>query len=45
MLTIRMNTKSDGESDSILEMENRFRSGGIGESETFMWIYTQIDRI
>ena len=27
--------KSDWESESILQMEDRFRSGGIGKSEIF----------
>jgi hypothetical protein len=32
--------KSDGESDSILNIDNHFRSGGIGESEiAYMDLY------
>ena len=32
--------KSDEKSDSILEMENRFRSDGIGESEmVYVYLY------
>jgi len=37
MWIIQRNTKSDEESDSILEMEKRFRSGGIGKSKMIHW--------
>jgi hypothetical protein len=43
MWTIQRNTKSDEKSDSILEMENRFRSGGIGKSKMIYGHLYQID--
>jgi hypothetical protein len=43
MWTFGGTLKSDGESDSILQTESRFRSGGIENQKLFIWIYTQID--
>ena len=37
--TIQRNAESDEKPGSILYMENRFKSAGIGESEIFIHLY------
>jgi hypothetical protein len=40
--TIQRNTKSDEKYSSILQMENRFRSAGIGESGIVIHLYLNV---
>jgi hypothetical protein len=45
MWNIRRSAKISWESDSVLEMENSFRSSGIEAHKLSVWIYTQINMI